>query len=246
MKQFYIKFNTGDWLTDAKLGMCTPLTRGIWIDILAVMSKDGSKGVIQGTYEQLARLFRCNCNELKHAIMELNATSTAEINEHTNGIVTVCNRRMQKEYRERLATNERVKKHRSNEKETPKETPKQRKDAGEGNKKATDTIIIDRVIDKKEECNKEKNSTHTQVPFREYPKTWKEVQQQAELIGYAIPQADAENFIAKWQAKNWMDGKTPIMDWTKLLVTWKNSPRREGSKTAPEHKPLIFGGKVVS
>jgi hypothetical protein len=65
--------------------------------------------------------------------------------------------------------------------------------------------------------------THTQDEFVEYPKTWQEVQKEAENIGYNMPQADAENFLAKWQAKGWKDGKSPILDWRRLLTTWKNN-----------------------
>ncbi len=63
----------------------------------------------------------------------------------------------------------------------------------------------------------------TQNRFVEYPENWEQVQKAAEDIGYAMTRAEAENFLAKWQSKGWKDGKTPILDWRKLLITWKNN-----------------------
>jgi hypothetical protein len=107
--QFYI----GDWLKDPKLSMCSPATRGIWIDLICGMHELERSGIITGTYEQLARLCRCTSEEMRAAISELNVTKAADVTE-CNGNVTVKNRRMQRESKEREDNNKRVRKYRGN------------------------------------------------------------------------------------------------------------------------------------
>ena len=107
------QFYTGDWLKDPKLSMCSPATRGIWVDLLCAMHEQDRSGTITGTTTQLCRLCRCSDSEMHHAIEELKATKTATVTER-NGIVTVINRRMLNEAKERDKTRQRVQKHRGN------------------------------------------------------------------------------------------------------------------------------------
>lgn len=108
-----MKFYPGDWLKDPCLGMCQPATRGIWMDLLAVMHESDRSGVIAGTREQIARLCRCSAVELGLALSELSTSKTADVTER-NSHVTVINRRMQREYKDRIDTRLRVKRHRGN------------------------------------------------------------------------------------------------------------------------------------
>jgi len=64
-------------------------------------------GQITGTTEQLARLCRCTAVNFVQALEELKATNTATVTER-NGKVTVINRRMKREERERKSRNERA------------------------------------------------------------------------------------------------------------------------------------------
>lgn len=107
--QFYI----GDWLKDPKLSMCSPATRGIWMDLLCAMHELDRSGLITGTTDQLARLCRCTAVEISAAIAELKETKAADVTER-NGNVTVANRRMQREAKLREDNNNRVRKHRGN------------------------------------------------------------------------------------------------------------------------------------
>lgn len=108
-----IMLYTGDWLKDPKLSMCSPLTRGIWIDAICAMHESDRSGSLTGTPDQLARVLRCAPSEVNSAIAELRSTGAADIRE-SNGLVTLVNRRMQRDAKERLAANQRVKKHRCN------------------------------------------------------------------------------------------------------------------------------------
>jgi hypothetical protein len=107
------QFYPGDWLKDPSLSMCAPATRGIWIDLMCAMHELGRIGQVTGTVEQLCRISRCNAAEMTAALEEIKATKTGDIAER-NGIITVICRRMKREAEERVATNQRVQKCRSN------------------------------------------------------------------------------------------------------------------------------------
>lgn len=111
------QYYTGDHFKDPQLSMCSLATRGVWFDFLCAMHECGRSGQVSGTVEQLSRIARCTTAEIRVALDELKLTRTAEVSER-NEIVTVINRRMKREARERLMTNERVKKHRCNAPET--------------------------------------------------------------------------------------------------------------------------------
>lgn len=83
------------------------------MDILCAMHELGRSGQVTGTVEQLSRLCRCTAAEMSAALTELNSTNTASVSER-NGMVTVINRRMQRELKERFAGTQRVRKHRGN------------------------------------------------------------------------------------------------------------------------------------
>lgn len=100
MKYPWIQFFTGDWLKDPALSICSPATRGIWIDLLCAMHELDRAGQLRGTYEQLARVARCLPADVAHALTELQATEAADVTER-NGVVTVINRRMKNEANER-------------------------------------------------------------------------------------------------------------------------------------------------
>lgn len=100
MKLPWFHFFTGDWLKDPALSLCSPATRGVWIDLICAMHELGRVGELRGTTEQLARLARCQPAELESALTELQTTGAADVTER-NKIVTVENRRMKKEHNER-------------------------------------------------------------------------------------------------------------------------------------------------
>lgn len=92
----HIPFYTGDWLKDAAVSVCTPATRGVWIDLLCAMHECNRSGELRGTSEQLARLARCSTVELKAALTELQ-TSEAAVVEYRNDTWSIANRRMRRE-----------------------------------------------------------------------------------------------------------------------------------------------------
>jgi hypothetical protein len=109
-------FYPGDWMKDPALGMCSPQTRGIWIDFLCAVFNYGHGGSVTGTREQLARLCRCTVAEMDAALGELLQTRTADISFGRNGQITVTSRRLQREAKERENNALRQKRHREKKK----------------------------------------------------------------------------------------------------------------------------------
>lgn len=100
MKLPAFMFYPGDWLTDPALSLCTPATRGVWIDLLCAIHKLNRGGELRGTTEQLARIARCLPVQLIEALTDLQATGTADVSER-NGVFTILSRRMARDAKER-------------------------------------------------------------------------------------------------------------------------------------------------
>lgn len=94
--QWYI----GDWKKDAALSMCSISTRGFWFEILGAMHELNRCGIISGTVQQLARIARCLPEEAADAINELDQTGAANVTQK-DGVFTLINRRMHREFKER-------------------------------------------------------------------------------------------------------------------------------------------------
>lgn len=113
MRLPWFKFFPSWWTSDTELSKCTPATRGVWIDLICAMHQSGRSGELSGTTDQIARLARCSTVELTHALTELQNTKTADVTFRNNN-VTVINRLMKREAKDRVDAALRVKKHRSN------------------------------------------------------------------------------------------------------------------------------------
>ncbi len=95
-KQPYIAFYIGDWLKDPNVNLCSPESRGVWIDFLCAMHELRSGGVLTADKEQLCRAGRCSHAQLDRALNELQTTRTADISERL-GLFTIICRRMKRE-----------------------------------------------------------------------------------------------------------------------------------------------------
>jgi hypothetical protein len=107
----YLPLFTGDWVKDPELTLCTPATRGIWIDLLCAMHERGRCGELLGTVDQLARFARCTAAELALALDDLHTTGAAVVQKR-DGSIFVRNRRMYDESQKRKSNAERQKRHR--------------------------------------------------------------------------------------------------------------------------------------
>ena len=93
----YMKFYVNDWHSDCQLAMCSLAARGCWLELLCGMHNLDQSGVITGTADQIARICRCSCVEFVQAVNELRTNHVGEITER-NGVYTIVNRRMKREY----------------------------------------------------------------------------------------------------------------------------------------------------
>jgi len=126
-----LQFYTGDWFKDSALRQATVTTRGIWIDILLFMWGSDQRGLIETTPLRLMRLTGATEDEVMHFLNEIYELEfgTMEIDENiqfpTNNIscnenVTLINRRMYSDYKDRQNTRLRVQKWRRNKNVTAK------------------------------------------------------------------------------------------------------------------------------
>jgi hypothetical protein len=110
MKAPAFMFYPNDWIRDTRI--LSPLSRGIWVDMLCFMWYAVERGKLEGTPEDFHRQLSCTEREFNKAINEINFKKIADVT-ICNGIVTVINRRMRKEEKERESTRLRVKRHRN-------------------------------------------------------------------------------------------------------------------------------------
>lgn len=99
-----------DYLRDTRV-LSLP-SRGAWADMLNYMWYSEDRGVLTGTHEQFARMLSCSVQEIENVILELSVTKIANVT-NCNGVVTVMNRRMYREDKERKSTRLRVQKFRN-------------------------------------------------------------------------------------------------------------------------------------
>ena len=109
--QFYVR----DWLTDPGLAACAASTRGIWIDLLALMWLAPERGTLRGqTMPELARLCRCSEDEVSAFLAECKHHKIAIVTERYKK-VTITNRRMRREELLRKSNAQRQQRHRNGE-----------------------------------------------------------------------------------------------------------------------------------
>lgn len=95
-----IMIYTGDWKQDTALGKSSAATRGVWWEVILAMHEDGRTGRLSGTLEQLARICRVTTDEMTRAKLEIYSLKIGDVTDR-DGIVTLTNRRMLREHKER-------------------------------------------------------------------------------------------------------------------------------------------------
>lgn len=117
----WFKFIIAHWMLDRNLAKCSSATRGVWLELIIAMHQDDRSGELRETVDHLAQLARTTTVIMTQALTELQTTRTADVT-FRNEAVTVVNRKMKREHKDRTATNLRVQKHRSNKNVTTDET----------------------------------------------------------------------------------------------------------------------------
>ena len=116
--QFYVK----DWLSDPELQMTSSATRGVWINALCYMWESQERGKLEGTVDELAKILNSTNGDFEQFLKDVNNHKFADVT-ICNKKVTLINRRMYREQKERENTRLRVGKFRSNAKSNINVTP---------------------------------------------------------------------------------------------------------------------------
>ena len=230
-----MQFCTGDWLKDPQLSMCLPATRGIWADAIAAMHENGRCGTLSGTPDQLIRVLRCDVPALMAAIDDLQSTGAADVTVR-NGIVTLINRRMYREAKNREANRLRQQRHRKNDECHASVTPMSQPS---GSDSISDSVSVSK---RKKGCG---GKGELEVRFERfwaaYPRrearqnAWKAFQKlnpDEELMSVMIPWIGRACESDQWQDKS----KIPHPG------TWLNQRRWEGDPP-PKGEVQQHGGQ---
>lgn len=117
--QFYIK----DWLSDPQLKMASFSTKGIWIDMLCYMWGAKDRGTITGKREELSRMIGSNGIEFDTFLDDAERLGFCDISVTDNKIITLCNRRMYRDDKERKNNRLRQERFREKQKRNEEITP---------------------------------------------------------------------------------------------------------------------------
>ncbi|OPY91890.1 MAG: hypothetical protein A4E73_01694 [Syntrophaceae bacterium PtaU1.Bin231] len=128
--QFYFK----DWLSDPQLKMASHSTKGIWADMLCFMFPAPVRGELTGTKEQLRKLVSATESDMERFWSEATTLLFCDISVTDNEIVTVRNRRMWREEKDKKDNRERQARYRGKHKNngeitslSPSPSPKKEK-----------------------------------------------------------------------------------------------------------------------
>lgn len=232
----WIKFFHGDWRNDPRVGMCSPATRGIWLELVCIMHEMDRTGEISGSYDQLARLCRCNVDEIKCAINELQLTKTADVTE-CNGNVTVINRRMKRECNERVSSRKRVKKHRKESACNTVETPMKRQCNGDVTVQKSEYRSKNNIINNNKNNNKNNNSAFERF-WNQYDK--KINRQKCEKKWISLTQKDRDAILSA--LPDYIKA-TPDKAYRKHPMTYLNNRGWEDEIVKKKHGATPIGNK---
>lgn len=118
-KQWY----WSDWLNDVELQAATASTRGIWMNALCRMWHSRSRGELTGTREKLLGLLNCTSSEFDQFLADAHETRFCDISVTDNERVTLRNRRMCREEKDRENNRLRQERHRDKRKNNDEITP---------------------------------------------------------------------------------------------------------------------------
>jgi len=107
--QFYVR----DWLSDPELQMTSSATRGVWINALCFMWESKERGKLEGTMEELAKILNSTNGDFEQFLKDVETHKFCDVR-ICNTNVTLINRRMYREQKERENTRLRVARLRSN------------------------------------------------------------------------------------------------------------------------------------
>jgi len=204
--QFYVK----DWLSDPELRMASHSTKGIWIDMLCYMWESSERGKICGTLEQIKKLVSATDEDMDLFLSEAKTLQFCDVT-ICNKNVTVINRRIHQDYKDKQNTRLRVKRFREKQKGNADVTPSSPSPSPSPSP-----------------TTKNKDIKRFMIPTVE------------EITTYCIDRKNTINpqvFIDHYMSNGWMVGKNKMKDWKAAVRTWEgrdngNNPGRAGEVIA--------------
>jgi len=201
-KLSFIKFDVYDWINDTR--SLSAEAKGCWIDILCFMWNAPQRGVWEGTYEEFARVTGTPWESAPALIAELEKVASVT---KRNNLVTLINRRMQKEQNafEDNANRQRAfrEKHKSN------------------------AIVTDKTLKtldvRRETLDKDKkDNTLEQAPKRPLflKPSVSEVTAYAKSIGFDL---NGSRFCDFYESNGWRVGKNAMKNWQAAVRTWRQN-----------------------
>ena len=216
--QFYVR----DWLSDPQLRMASHDTKGVWIDLLCFMWEAPERGQLTGTPPELARMVGATDEVFGIFLDEAKRLKFADVT-FCNNEVTLINRRMARDQKNRNNTRLRVARHRSNAPCNGKVTPPSSSSSSSSS------------------FSKKKKSTP--LP----PKGESVYSQEFEIFWKAYPRKQGGKIktFEVWKSakkKNTWPGTETVMSG---LNTLKNSPQwqRDGGKFIPHPQTFLNQGR---
>ena len=217
MKLPWIKFYVNDWLSDEAVRACSLEARGLWIDMLALMSKSEDHGhlLIGGrpaSADQIARIVGISSQKTTELMDELYAAGVFSFSKDV-----IISRRMVKDERTRKSGSDRQMRFRKANITTPS--------------RPNNANVTGQILDTRD---KRLDNTRTQVrPMR------------ADWIAYAKEigwsGADVESAFDYYESNGWkVGGKAPVKDWRACA---RNCQRRnqQPKGNQPMRKPIKSG-----
>ena len=213
-------FYSGDWLKDPELRRCTKAEKGMWIDMLAVLSECSDRGVFStgGVPWSDQEIAVAIGGDIAENLLLLAALLRKRV-ARRNKFGCVFSARMVRDEQTRLHTNARVQNHRV-----------RKKCNADVTHNVTPLLEEEKEREKELEVLKKPNTTSKAKPtFEELASYCKE---RGELIS-------ADAFWDFYESVGWKIGNRPMKDWQAAVRTWEkrvSGNSHDHHKTATERR----------
>lgn len=120
------QFYYGDWLRDIELQRSSACTKGVWMQALANMWFANPRGELTESKEELTKLLMVKPEEFDTFLSDVETLGFCYTSRNPNGLITIRNRRMYREEKEREKN--RLRQQRYYEKHKPNDAPNGKSD----------------------------------------------------------------------------------------------------------------------
>ena len=231
------QFYPGDWLKDPKLRSVSIAARGLWMDLICLMSESDPRGYLQDAIgqalseKQIARMTGCAQQTVKKLLQELEVSGVFSRTE-TDGII--YSRRIVRDEEIRMKNRENGSKGGNPQLMKPV-NPSVNRDANRNQTPSSSSSSSSSIEEntKKDSCSESKSDRFEKPTLA-----------QVELYSREIRRPiDAGAFIDHYESNGWrIGGKSPMKDWQAAVRNWA---RRDDKQIQHSNGRSISGGSKV-